>query len=532
MVATRHPLAAEAGCSVLECGGNALDAAVAASLASSVVMPVANTIGGGGLLVVHDPHTGLSGTIDYRYEAPRAAYDGMYDPTPSAPDSLFTADAALDQANEIGHRAIAVPGSVAGLIRAHQQWGRLPLAAVSSSAIRLARDGFEMDWYGTLMAAGHLEILRRYPRTASMFLRDGLPYRPPIMGAGDLMRQPALADTLEEIVATDGASFYRGELASQVIDDLTAHGALIDADDLADYEPRESDSIALSYRGHTILGAANAALYRQLIPLLDQLELADYAPADPRRLHLLVEALRRCRAEQDTWYGDELALDHAQFRHLTSKSHAVELAASISRNRRTDPIVSRPWTARAECTMHVSAIDADRMAVSLTETILGNWGSGVTAPGGVLLNNGMSGFTLRPGHPNAVGGRKRPLSNMTPLIVLHPDGSLACTLGASGGPRIVGAVVQVLSHMIDHGLGIQEAIEQPRVDVHGEHVLLDARLGQDTAAELAGYGHEVLTRTETLSTFEFANPCGIAVKPDGKLHGGASPFQTTTAVGF
>ncbi len=534
MVATRHPLAAEVGCRLLEEGGNAVDAAVGASLAGSVVQPVANTIGGGGLLVVHGPGDPGDASIDYRYEAAAAADPSMFERIEAADGSFFAATAVAGSENEIGHLAVAVPGSVAGLLGAHDRWGVLPRDAVIAPAIALARGGFVMDWYGTLMAAGHLDVLRRFPNTAHAFLRDGeLPYRPRILAEGDVLRQPALASTLEHLSDEGVDAFYRGGIAREIVEEMEAGGGIIADDDLESYRPRESDPVRLSYRGYTILGAANAALYRLLVPLLDGLELEGREPADPARLHLLIEAIRVCRAEQASEFGDEPSMDPAVWEGIASGERARDLSPTIP-TKRTSTSSTSALTARArsEQTMHLSVVDRDRMSVSLTETILGNWGSGVTTEGGILLNNGMSGFVLTEGHPNCVGPRRRPLSNMTPLLILRPDGSLAASIGASGGPRIVSAVVQVMSHMLDCGMGLQAAIEQPRIDVDGDTVLVDARYGADVASALEDYGHLVQVRSEDLSTFEFGNPCGIAVAEDGSLRGGASPFQSTTAIGY
>jgi gamma-glutamyltranspeptidase/glutathione hydrolase len=533
MVATRHPLAAEVGCSLLEQGGNAVDAAVGASFAGGVVQPVANTMGGGGLLVVHRPGGRAAATIDYRYESAQAASPSMF-ARADGEASPFSAELAVGAANEVGHLAVAVPGSVAGLLLAHQRWGSLPIEAVIAPAIELARRGFVMDWYGTLMAAGHLDLLRRFPKTARAFLREGeLPYRPPILAEGDVMCQPALAATLERVRDGGVDAYYRGAIATEIVAEMDAGGGLIAADDLDAYRPREAEAVRLTYRGHAILGAANAALYRLLLPVLDGLDLEGRAPADPARLHLLIEAIRVCRAEQAAAFGDEGCMDASLLASLDSGQLATELASSIAVRKRVERAPAGVLaTPRSEQTMHLSVIDRERMAVSLTETILGNWGSGVTTDGGILLNNGMSGFVLTEGHPNCVGPCRRPLSNMTPLLVLRPDGSVAASIGASGGPRIVAAVVQVLSHMLDCGLGVQEAIEQPRIDVDGDGVLVDARLGVEVASALEAFGHPVRMRSEELSTFEFGNPCGVAVSEDGWLRSGTSPFQTTTAVGY
>lgn len=542
MVTARHPLAAEAGCEVLRQGGNAVDAAVAASFVGSVVQPVANTIGGGGLLVVRDPEASEA-FIDYRYQAPIRATADMFTPVTRGPTSdLFGWSGVSGAANGVGHLAVAAPGSVAGLARAVERFGRRSLSDVMGPAIGLAEDGFEVDWYGSLMQGIHLDILTRFPITARTFLRDGrYPYRPRVLGHGDRLRQPELAAQLRRIAENGPRAFYEGEAAETLVRDVAAGGGILELPDLVGFEPREAQPRRVTFRGHTVLGPQNMAVWVQLVQILEHFDLSSLEPDAPRRLHLIAEILNRVRGDQLRYYGDLEQID-APWSELSSTEHAAYLATSIDPTRRTDPPSDRiavahgpgpaPNVEDAEHTVHISAVDERGMMASLTETILGDFGSGVTTETGVLLNNGLVGFNPEPGHPNSVGPRKRPVSFMTPLVVTRPDGSSFLALGASGGRKIAAAVVQILSLVLDHGLGLQDAVSMPRIDLEGDAILLDARFPESAGRDLASMGHRVERRSEDLSTFEFANPCGVLRDPDGTLTGGVNPFQMTSAVGY
>jgi gamma-glutamyltranspeptidase/glutathione hydrolase len=548
MVVARHPLSAQAGCAMLAAGGNAVDAAVAASFAGSVVQPVANTIGGGGVLVLHDPATG-SFSIDYLYRAPLRATADMYALEADAAPGLFGWSGVRDQANEIGHRAVATPGSVAGLVRAVEQFGQLSLSDVLAPAIELAHRGFEMDWYGSLMLGSHLDLLTRFPVTARTFLREGrFPYRPLMIGVGDIHRQPELAQTLQDVAKHGARGFYEGRAAEALTREMAVGGGLITAEDLRSYAPGQASTQEIRYRGYRVLGSpGNWVLYTQFFQMLGQFDLAGLAVDEPQRLHLLIEVMRRGWADRATYYGDP-SFVAAPWQGLASPEYARALAGTIDPRRRSEP-THRPDPARFQAeltppagvvtaasapegrTVHISAMDGAGRIASLTETILGNYGSGVTTEGGVLLNNGMMAFSPVPGHQNSIAPGKRPSSNISPLILLTADGHPFLAIGASGGRKIMGALLQIVSLVIDRGLGIQEAIAQPRVDLEGDAVVLDGRFPDTTARGLEAMGHRVVRRVEDLSTFEFGNPCGILRDASGVLHGGVNPYQMTTAVG-
>jgi gamma-glutamyltranspeptidase/glutathione hydrolase len=526
MVTSRHPLSAEAGLEILRHGGNAVDAVIAASFAESVVQPAASTIGGGGLLCAR--LASGSHSVNYMWQTPAAAHAAMFPLEGELNLGLFGWSGVKDQRNEIGGLAAAVPGSVAGLTRAASLCGRLPLSDLLQPAIRLASEGFEMDWYGSLMAANHLDIIKRYPTTARMLLRDGeYPLRPNMIGPADIHRQPELAETLEAISTGGSDAFYSGPIAKSIVDAIQADGGLMTLDDLASYEAQATTPDAVTYRGRTIQGEPSGfAVYALSLNVLSHFDVAALAPDSPARLHLFVEVMRQCRGRVRGARTEDLP-------QLVTPEYAAWLAGHINPHRRVDAPEAPPSVAPEQTrTVHIAAIDAEGGVASLTETVIGNYGCFVMSETGVLLNNGMIGFAPAPGQANSVTPNKRPSSTMTPILMSDPtDGSVA-TIGASGGAKIATSVLQILSLMVDHRLSPQAAVSFPRVDLEGPKVILDARFGEAAAAALRSMGHEVERRAEDLSTFEFGNASVIQRQASGVVRAGVNPFQATCAVGF
>jgi gamma-glutamyltranspeptidase / glutathione hydrolase len=533
LVTARHPLAATAGIDVLRRGGNALDAAAAAILATGVVQPFATTIGGGGLLTAVRPD-GRTYTLDYRSEAPTAATPGLYGAASAIP-GLFGWAGVPGRANEIGHRAVAVPGTLPGLVTAHHALGRLPWADVLAPAIALADDGFATDWFGALMQGTYLDLLLGFQATARTFLRDGrYPHRPPIIGPGDLFRQPALAATLHELADRGLAGYLDGAAGLALVGEMSRHGGLITAADLAGYRPRPATPHTVAYRAHTVLGPAHGGVYELMFAVLDQLDLAEHDPLAPTRLHLVAEVVRRCRRIEELHAGDQRPALWAGHPDLIG-----EIAGSIDPQRRDDGWRDAWWAqgptaadVGQEQTAHVCALDSEGMVVSLTETILGAYGSMVTTPAGMLMNNAMFAFVPVPGYPNSVAPGHRPHSSMSPVVVVDRTGRPVLAAGASGGRRISAAVVQVVAYALDHGLHAQDTVATPRLDVVGDTVLLDDRFPDDTAAALERRGHRVQQVEEDMSTLYLANPAAVVLADDGTMHAGVNPLHLTAAAGW
>ncbi|MBM3542798.1 MAG: hypothetical protein FJX51_12200, partial [Alphaproteobacteria bacterium] len=401
-----------------------------------------------------------------------------------------------------------------------------------------------------LMLAVHADQMQAYPNTARQFLREGVyAYRPAVLGPADLHKQPALADTLEAISRHGPDAFYKGPIAASIAKAVREAGGILSEADLAGYRARAAAPGRILYRGHRIEHLAQGApTMAQFFNTLSHWDMAAMRPREPKRLHLLIEAFRRAWYHRGLYNGDDTQVS-GPWAGLASSGFAAAIARAIDSQRQTpvdkaiDPYAHETRAAAgtaavgapaggAEGTTHISAADAEGCMVALTETVVGNYGCLVTSETGVLLNNGMIAFAPIPGQPNSIAPGKRPATNMSPLLVFDSRGAPLLTLGASGGRKIMPAVAQILNLVLDHGLGIQEAVAHPRFDLEGDKVLIDSRFGGDVAERLRAMGHAVEMRAEDLSTFEFGNACGILRAPGGELRAGVNPFQMTFAAGL
>jgi gamma-glutamyltranspeptidase/glutathione hydrolase len=556
-VTAGHPLGARVGADILRRGGNAVDAAVATAFAMAVVEPFMSCLAGGGSMLIHRPRTGASVALDFNVEAPRRAHARMYPLREGRSGDLFPWRAVVNDANVHGHRAVAVPGSVAGLTHALERWGTLDLGDAVAPAVRLARGGVPVDWYLAVVTATYAEELARFPEAAATYLRGGRwPPRPEHLERGDRVRYPALARSLELIGKEGPSAFYRGELAEAIDAEMRRGGGVLDRADLARYRVRVGSPLTGGYRGVTLLGmpgAAGGITALEMLNVLECFEPGAEGPAGARAAHLRAESVRVAFEDRLRWLGDP-ALVRAPWAALGGKAYARAAAAEIRPDRRRDARRRvDPWrferdgsvgARRAprqaagsaagpagECTTHVCAVDRDRMLVSLTHTAVSLFGSKVVVPGtGLLLSNGMIWFDPEPGQPNSIAPGKRPLVNMTPFLALR-DGAPYLAVGAPGGRKIVSAVPQVLANLIDFGLGPQAAVEAPRLHTEGGPVQVDDRMGAATVAALRRRGHRVLSLTETYSSFYFARPQVIEVTRRG-LAAGVDHLRPATAMGF
>ena len=554
MVAAKTARAAEVGVGVLRRGGNAVDAAVATAFAAGVVEPWMSGIGGGGFLIAHLP--GREGVVvEFPMVAPAGARPEMFPLSGTGPDtSLFGWPGVVDQANIVGHRAVAVPGTVAGLAMALAHVGTISLAEALAPAIQLAADGTPVTWHTTLMTARDLGTLRRFPATAAIFLdAAGAPPATIEESRPAILRQPELARTLDLIAREGPRAFYEGLPARAAVEHLAEHGAPFTAADFAGYEAKITPALTASYRGHQVLttgGGSGGTTLVEALNLIDALDVAALGHNTPPALHRLAQAFRQAFADRFAYLADAARVE-VPVDVLVSADYARERSAAFPADRlgpvaagdprrlgvyhgltASMPDYTRPHQALSGSTTHLSVIDRDGGAVSLTQTLLSLWGSRVVVPGtGVLLNNGMMWFDPEPGRPNSVAGGKRPLSNMAPAILTR-DRRTVAAIGASGGRRIMGCNAQLVLNLVAHGLSIQPAITAPRIDASTPELLVSARLPEATRQALAARGHRVAVRDERLFLGDFASPVGIQRREDQTLRGGADPFYApATAVG-
>jgi gamma-glutamyltranspeptidase/glutathione hydrolase len=497
MVVSDDSLASEVGLDLLRSGGNAVDAIVATALAMAVTYPEAGNIGGGGFIVARFAD-GREVALDFREIAPKAATRNMYidEKGDVAPTSLT------------GHLASGVPGAVAGLHAMHKRYGKLAWHDVVNPAIELATQGFTVSSRFARIAKSD-ERLARFPASAALFIPGGVPVE-----GGTHWSNPDLGKTLKRIAERGPDGFYKGETADLIVAEMKRGGGIITHEDLAAYEPKWRDPIRFNYRGHRVLSMAPASsggiTLAIMANILEGYDLRASGPATARTVHLIAEASRRAFADRNHYLGDPDVVN-IPTAALLSADYAAKQRASIAAQRATPSTEIRPGMgeiAEGSQTTHMSVVDKEGNAVALTTTINELFGSAVTIAGaGFLMNDEMDDFSAKPGSPNmfglvqgeanAIAPGKRMLSAMTPTIVVAPNGQTLLVTGARGGPRIISAVFQIMSFVIDHQLPIDQAMEGPRV--HHQHlpdVLYHERGALDDAeiAALKAMGHNVQER--------------------------------------
>jgi gamma-glutamyltranspeptidase/glutathione hydrolase len=534
MITCLHPLAADAAIAVLRDGGNAIDAAVTAAFVLGVVEPMMSGFGGGGIFVARLAD-GRTVAIEHGPQAPAAASPDMFELVGAGTAGFYGWPSVKDDANIVGPRSIAVPGTVAGLSLALARFGTISLADALAPAIRLAEEGFPLDWFTAATIATDMKYLRRFPASAAIFLPDGVPIPPHYDIYPSYLVQKDLANTLRELARDGAESFYRGALAQRLTADL-GPGALLTAADFAAYEPRVyegDDALIGSYRGLDVYGApyeGGAVTTAEILGLLDRHPVPD-RPGSADAYHLLAEAARRAFADRFAYLADHAQVD-APWATLRDPAYLAQRAAEIDPERATLEVgAGRVDSPVGGHTTHLTVVDGQCNAVALTQTLLDHFGSRVVAPGtGVVLNNGMMWFDPRPGRPNSIAGGKRALSAMSPLVLCQ-DGQPVLAIGGSGGRKILTAVAQVVTNVVDHGLGPQAAIQVPRVHCETIDTLVNSTADPAAVAELERRGHHVKLMTESPVHVNFALPNAIQIGTDGLLRGGVDPLRPGTARG-
>lgn len=507
MVVSQHELASQAGAQIMRAGGNAVDAAVATGFALAVVHPNAGNIGGGGFMLIR-MHSGEVHFVDYRETAPARATEKMYQDAQGN---------VIPNLSLVGYQAVGVPGSVKGLVYAEQHFGKLTLGQVMAPAIRLAREGFPLSW-GVARSMSTEKDLARYADSRRIFQNGGRGWH-----QGDLFKQPELAGTLERIAAAPD-DFYRGRMAREIADFIRQGGGLITTEDLAHYQVEDRQAVRGRYRDVEIISApppsSGGTALIETLNILERFDLAQAGLGSAKSVHLIAESYRRAFFDRAQFMGDPdfTAVPVAQ---LIDKDYAAAWSKSIeaehpsvslklerpakypelNRYAREHPVFG---VAEPHHTTHYSVVDAEGNVVATTTTLNDDYGSRVTIGSlGFLLNNEMDDFASKPGVPNvygliqgaanAVGPNKRPLSAMTPTIVLK-EGKLWLVLGAEGGPTIITSVANILLGVHDYGLDIQEAVNAPRIHQQWlpDRVELEAgRFSPDTVRLLQTAGNKV-----------------------------------------
>ncbi|MGB0018667.1 MAG: gamma-glutamyltransferase [Candidatus Sulfotelmatobacter sp.] len=550
IVVSVHELASRAGVEIMQAGGNAVDAAVATGFALAVVHPAAGNIGGGGFMLVRMAD-GKTHFLDYREKAPAAAKADMY---------LDAQGNVIENASTIGYKAIGVPGSVAGMVYAEQEFGKLTLKQVMAPAIRLAREGYPLSW-GEARDL-HDKYLTQFAESRRIFQRDGNYYQP-----GEIFRQPDLARTLERIAAKPD-DFYHGRLAEELAAVMQKGGSLITADDLAHYEVKEREPIRGTYRGYEVISApppsSGGTVLIESLNILEGYDLGKLESRSAQSIHFTTEAFRRAFFDRAEFLGDP---DFAKIpvAQLIDKKYGAawrdsidDAHATASKDLKRPSIFSEleQYAAahpqalgihESPHTTHYSVVDAAGNAVAVTTTINDWFGSRVTADGlGFLMNDEMDDFSSKPGVPNsdglrqgaanAIGPGKRPLSSMTPTIVVH-DGKTFLVLGSPGSSKIITTVANVLMGVVDYGMNIQEAVDAPRFHNQWVPDVLNVEqwFSPDTVSVLQKMGYNVefgLYDGGDVSPYWSDAEC-IAIDPKTGERLGASDYRHNgKAVGY
>jgi len=530
MVVAKQEIAAMAGAQVLAEGGNAVDAAVTAAWVMNVMEPYNCTIAGAGYLVYRSA-SGESWVVDFSNRAPSRA-------TPEALASRTTVAFS-------GPLAAAVPATVAGLATALERFGTISLARSLAPAIEVAEDGMPLNWLLTLRLVQELPGIRANPKTAEVFLKDG----DPGMAHGEtVLRQTDLARTLRAIADEGVGEFYEGETAQKIISFVNDQGGILDAADFAAFRPSVVEPLRSSYRDYTLLGVplpSPGLTTIQCLRMLEHFDLAGMGHNSADALHVMAETFRLAFADRDAYLGDPEFCD-PPVETLLSEDYLTSRSAEIDPRRALECVrpgnVGRiPAGAQGGGggTTQICAVDADGNMVSMTQTLIGGFtGLGVAGDTGVVMNCGLQWFDPRPGAPNSVAPGKRPLSNMTPMIV-ERDGRAVLAVGAPGSRRITNAVSQVTLNVLEHGMSVQPAISAPRIDCSLGHILADDRIDAGTIANLRERGHRVDVVHEFINEGgpatgyrgHFSRPAAIKIDDEGMRHGGDYPFVEGMAVG-
>ena len=498
-VSSAEANASRIGVEVLKKGGNAVDAAVAVGFALAVTHPSAGNLGGGGFLVVRLAD-GTTAAIDYREEAPGAASRDMY------------LDAKGEPSNErlLGPKAAGIPGTVAGLARAHERFGSLPWKDLVEPSVALAKDGHTLDsFHAKDLSSGSSRMKKAgFEDSAKYYLKaDGTEY-----AEGDTWVQPELATTLQAIADGGPRAFYEGPLAERMATEVSKAGGIWKAADLAAYDAEDRDAIVFDYRGHQVVTmpppSAGGIVLRQLLAASESLGLEKHPWRGLDEVHLFTEAMRRTYADRNMLLGDpgfvELPMDS-----LLDTKYVAKRMSDIDPAKATpsDQVgAGLPVGRESEETTHFSVVDGKGNAVSNTYTLNLGFGAKFVVPGtGVLLNNEMDDFSVKPGsanifglvqgEPNKIEPGKRMLSSMTPTIVLK-DGELRAVVGTPGGPTITTTVATIIRGMIDYGLTLDQAIASPRVHHQWkpDQIWAEDRLDDSVEEGLKGKGHAIRTR--------------------------------------
>ncbi|BBA52380.1 gamma-glutamyltranspeptidase [Fusobacterium varium] len=524
VVAAANPEASKIGVEIMKKGGNAVDAAVATAFAISVFEPNASGIGGGGFMLIRMAKTGKTVVIDYREKAPAKATPDMF--------VLDENGKVVNDEITVGGKASGVPGTVAGLLTALEKYGTMKRADVMAPAIKHAGEGIIVSKNLEGIIQDNYEKLVKFDAAAAVYLKDGLPYE-----AGDKLVNKDLAATLTKISKEGKKAFYEGEVAKKIADEVQKQGGLITVEDLKNYTIEEREPVVGKYRDYTIISCPPASSggthIVQLLNMVENYDLKAMGDNTPESWHVWAESMKQAFADRAEYMGDT-AYVKVPLKGLTSKEYAKELVKKIDLEKAGKDIkIGDPSKYESGSTTHFSVMDKDGNMVAVTQTINYFFGSGVVVPEtGIMMNNEMDDFVPQKNMKNSIEGGKRPLSSMSPTLVLDPKNRPLMTIGSPGATRIIPAVALTISNVIDHGMTIQEAINAPRIaQFQSGKLNAEGRISFESYNKLQEMGHEINMR----GTYDnyFGGVQGIMMDYNTKtLQGGADPRRDGQAASF
>lgn len=525
MVASHNILSSQITAEIMEKGGNAIDAGAALGFALAVTLPRAGNVGGGGFMLVHVAKENKTIAVDFRETAPAAAFQDMFfDENGEVP--------AMDPSYRFSHKSSAVPGSVAGLAHIVEKYGTMTLAEVLEPAIRLARDGIIVT-YDLAADLARSERLKNNPAALKKFYKpDGSNYE-----VGELFKQPDLAWTLSEIAKNGVDAFYKGSVAKKIVADMEAHNGIITMDDLASYKVIEREPVRGTFKGYDIAAipapSSGGTHVIQMLNILENFPLKEMGPGSADSLHITAEAMKLAYADRSKYLGDPDFV-HVPTSALVNKDYAKSLAAKISMDRATPSEEIAPGNLsiyESDETTHYSVVDSEGNMVGNTYTLMFSFGSGVVIEGtGILMNNNMGNFTLRPDIPDAFGllgsennminAFRRPVSSMSPVLV-SKDGNPYFMTGSPGGSKIISANMQMVLNVLEYGMNIGDAAVAPRIhhQWYPEELLLESGISPDTIKLLRKKGHKInFTRNSSVM-----GSLQTVMSKDGQFYGYSDP---------
>ncbi len=526
VVAAAKPEASQVGLDILKKGGNAVDAAVATAFALGVLEPNASGLGGGGFMIIKLASMKDAVVVDFRETAPAAATPDMFK---YGEDGKVIANASV-----VGGQAVGVPGELAGLLYAFDNYGskKLKRDAIIAPAITWAEKGIPVTVNLAGIIRDELAKINKFEATAKIYTKDGLPFE-----VGESIKNPDLAATLKLISAGGSDAFYKGAMAEKIAKAVRDAGGILTAADLAAYKVQVRKPVTGTYRGYTIVSTPPASSggthVIQILNILENMDVAKMGPGTTATYHAWTEALRMAFADRGKYMSDTDFVK-VPLAGLANKDYAKQLFGKIDMTKAMGTATADdPTKFESGSTTSFSVMDKAGNMVTVTKSINYFFGSGVTVPGtGFIMNDHMDDFVLKPGHIQSIQPGKRPLSSMTPTLVLDPKGQPFMTLGSPGATRIIAAVAQVISNVIDHKMSMQEAVFAPRLFAMASgQVQLEGRTSINTFNGLKALGHDVNVRADWDAYFGGVHAV-LFDRGAMMLYGGADPRRDGQAAGY